>query len=337
MIRYSYETPRCFRRENTRRRAIRPTVEGLDERVVLSALTVDPGSVLISVVPTDTTIHNIPLTDPGGGGLYGGNSNVPPPPLLEAAIAGANRIQPLGQNGKPSPKGRTGVIVIGESVTRLGFAGLPRHLRANRGAIAPGVAFAYGAQDGVVAQNWSQPGKPWSVLASDVHHAGLSNRQVQVLLLDSTIANPWRFGPNWQGVYQGMLTNIVRIAESQYPNLRLVYISSDYYAGYTNGSEAQAEPYAYDTGLVVRNLVLSQVQGGTYTPLLRGTPILWGPYLWADGQTPRAVDGLTWNPGDYLPGGIHETPAGQAKYSGVIYSFLTHDVTASRWFLRHSS
>ena len=73
-------------------------------------------------------------------------------------------------------------------------------------------------------------------------------------------------------------------------------------------------------------------------PLLRfdGTAppapwIAWGPYLWADGDTPRS-DGFTW-PCDMVASDfVHPFYTGQAEVASRLMDFFMSEPTAQRWF-----
>ena len=113
------------------------------------------------------------------------------------------------------------------------------------------------------------------------------------------------------------------IARQKFPNLRVAYLSSRIYAGYAVTS-LNPEPYAYEGGLAVRRLILDQIKGNAglnYDPAkgeLKSPLLLWGPYLWADGTTPRKSDGLIYNREDLGPDGTH--PSGSSGRDKVAQS-----------------
>jgi hypothetical protein len=118
---------------------------------------------------------------------------------------------------------------------------------------------------------------------------------------------------------------MVQTAQSLFPNLALIYLSSAPYQGYL-ARETHPEPYAYEGAFGVRQRILNQPAATGRSPVL-----LWGPYFWADGVVPRR-DGLSWQRDDYQPDGVHPTSRGAAKAAGLLWSFFTTDPTARPWF-----
>ena len=87
--------------------------------------------------------------------------------------------------------------------------------------------------------------------------------------------------------------------QDKLPSVKLAYFTSRIYAGYAT-STLNPEPYAYESGFAVKWLIEGQVAGEdslNYDPgsgPIESPWMAWGPYLWADGLTPRS-DGLTWH------------------------------------------
>jgi hypothetical protein len=61
--------------------------------------------------------------------------------------------------------------------------------------------------------------------------------------------------------------------------------------------------------------------------------LLWGPYTWANGLTPRS-DGLTWSCQDMSTDGLHPSAAGRNKEAGLMETFFKTDPTSTPWFLQ---
>jgi len=71
-------------------------------------------------------------------------------------------------------------------------------------------------------------------------------------------------------------------------------------------------------------------KGSVKAPLL-----LWGPYLWADGVTPRKIDGLVWERNDLVDrDGTHPSESGRKKVADLLFKFFTEDPLAKTWFVK---
>jgi hypothetical protein len=62
--------------------------------------------------------------------------------------------------------------------------------------------------------------------------------------------------------------------------------------------------------------------------------LLWGPYFWADGTTPRKADGLVWKASDLGPDGTHPSNAGREKVAKMLLEFCKTDPLAKAWFAK---
>ncbi len=129
---------------------------------------------------------------------------------------------------------------------------------------------------------------------------------------------------------------VLRSLRQRFPNLQLAYLSSRIYAGYAT-TTLNPEPYAYESAFSVRWVIERQLNGALNYRAARGSVqapwLSWGPYIWADGLTPRA-DGLTWACSELQNDGTHPTAAGQAKVADLLLSFFKSDATTRAWFVR---
>jgi hypothetical protein len=112
------------------------------------------------------------------------------------------------------------------------------------------------------------------------------------------------------------------------------------YAGYATTS-LNPEPYAYEGAFSVRWVIEDQQRGNpelNYDAArgpVRAPVALWGPYLWADGVTPRQADGLVWNREDLAErDGTHPSDSGCRKVAGLLLAFFHSDPYARSWFLK---
>ena len=89
---------------------------------------------------------------------------------------------------------------------------------------------------------------------------------------------------------------------------------------------------------MVRWLIQDQIKGNkelTATGNEAKAPVLlWGPYLWADGTTPRASDKLIYTREDLAGDGTHPSELGRRKVAEQLLEFFKSDELAKRWFVK---
>jgi len=287
----------------------------------------------------------IPLTDLGPrlyqgfeGGLYPGGVNAPPPAHAEAAFEQARRIVPRDADGAPDfYGGKVGFISIGMSNTTQEFGAFERAADADMERNAR-IVIVNAAQGGQSADRIADPQAPyWETVRSLIRGAGLAPAQVQVAWIKQADAQPLPSFPEHALKLRQELGAIVRILKRMYPNLRLCYLSSRTYGGWSDNT-LRNEPLSYETGFAVKWLIEDQIAGD---PSLNfgarpGVPVvapvlLWGPYLWANGLVPRS-DGLVWERTDFEADGIHPSEQGERKVAGLLTRFLKRSPIAQRWY-----
>jgi len=288
------------------------------------------------------------------GGLYGAGLNEPPAEHLALAMAAAAQVQPLAADGTPSPDGKIALLSVGMSNTTQEFSAF-MPLAAADPLKSPKVVMIDGAQGGRVASHWAdptggvqespdpqRPGRPsvWDAVTQRMERAAVTPGQVQVAWIKEAEAGPAQYGefPAHAEALANSYAGILVQLQQRFPNLRLAYFSSRIYAGHAT-TPLNPEPYAYESAYAVRWTIQRQMQGD---PALNADPAkgevtapvaLWGPYLWADGTTARAADGLVWLREDLGPDGTHPSPAGRQKVAAMLLRFFQTDPTAQPWYL----
>ncbi len=285
------------------------------------------------------------------GGLYGDGRNAPPPAHREAALKEATQIVPRDADGKPSPEGKVVLVSIGMSNTSQEFSEFKQVADSDPQKSAA-LVIVNGAQGGQDASRWAapEPGSRggrrdvWAVLDQRLRSTGVTAQQVQVVWIKQALARPDRFGafPDHARKMQADLVTALNRLKKRFPNLRIAYLSSRIYAGYAR-SALNPEPYAYEGAFTVRWLIQAQIKGDAdlnYDPErgeVTAPLLLWGPYLWGDGVTPRKHDGVVWEREDLADDGTHPSMSGRRKVASLLLSFFKTDPSARPWFLNRST
>jgi hypothetical protein len=292
-----------------------------------------------------TSVGKTPVTDLGigfyqgsQGGLYPGGSNARPSAHEAAGLSIANSIAPLDTMGHPDPAGRVVLISIGMSNCTQEFSAFVPKAQADprrRANVRP-IDCALGGQSSDVIRDPSAA--YWDTVFTRLRGHGSSPAQAQAVWIKEAIKSPTGGFPVSAQSLMNDLGTIVRIIKQKLPNVRLCYLTSRIYAGYATGvSTLNPEPYAYESGFAVKWLIEGQIAG---IDSLRFDPakgpveapwLSWGPYLWADGLTPRN-DGFTWACSSFMPDGTHPSATGRDIVADSLLAFFEMDDTTAPWF-----
>jgi hypothetical protein len=277
------------------------------------------------------------------GGLYGGGKNEPPGAHQAAAREELSAIAPLDAQGKPSKEGKIVLLSIGMSNTFGEFSFFKEKADQDAGK-SPRVVLVNGAVGGAGAASWAKGAeRVWNTVMERLKEAGVSPEQVQVGWMKHADPGPQpdtapleyaKKLKEWQ-------LSILQLLKARFPNLRVCYLSSRIYGGYNAAGIrlVNPEPFAYESAFSVRWLMLDQIKGEpklNYDPKkgpVRAPLLLWGPYLWADGITPRKSDALFWERKDLGEDGVHPSKSGREKVADLLLKFFKTDAGAATWFL----
>ncbi len=273
------------------------------------------------------------------GGLYGSGQNMPPQRHQAAANAATEAVQPRDAGGRPDPEGRIALVSISMSNATQEFSTFKRIADADPDK-SKQVTIVDCAQGGQAMAQWADPrAHCWQEAARRIEAAGISPAQVQVAWIKLANKSPQGSLHEHGKQLQADTQRVVQIAKQRFPNLQVVYLSSRTYGGYAR-SNLNPEPYAYESAFAARWLIQQQMGGDAAlnSDLSRGevkAPVLlWGPYLWASGTTPRTADALVWTRDDFVADGVHPSPAGRDKVAGLLLRFFQQDPLAASWFVR---
>ena len=170
-----------------------------------------------------------------------------------------------------------------------------------------------------------------------IQNADVTPEQVQLAWIK--LANPRPTGELQQHGRQleADTLAVIQNARQRFPNLRVVYLGSRIYGAYTRGN-LSPEPYAYESAFAARWLIQDQIAGNpelNFDPAVgdvKAALLLWGPYFWADGISPRQADQLVWDREDFADDGVHPSPSGRRKVAEMLLDFFKTDPLARSWF-----
>jgi hypothetical protein len=286
------------------------------------------------------------------GGLYLNSSNLRPSEHEAAGIALANQIEPLDASGQPDANGKIGLVSIGMSNNRQEFDTFRRLFDSASdplyALVNPQLEVVSGSLFGGVLEYWSDPDNPnynfyWDNLASQLTRAGLTHAQVQSVWIKTAEYDYLYTFPDNVEQYTARMKNLVRIVKEKFPNIKLAYLSSRTRSHWYELGSLSPEPYSFETGLAVRQVIIDQILDD---PTLNFNPqngpvvapyLSWGPYLWIDGDNPRS-DGRTWPVSYVSPNDcVHPETVAKEAAAQMLWDFFNEDSTAARWFLGGNS
>jgi hypothetical protein len=298
----------------------------------------------------NTSVGFPPISDLGinywrgfQGGLYPNGSNYRPAAHNLAGLSIAQNILPLDSAGNVDMiNGKIVWLSVGMSNTTM-ESQLFLPMTDTFSQINPKLMLVDGAQGGQDINILIDPmANYWNVIDQRLTNAGLTRKQVQVIWFKEAEINPSDTSFNsYPDSLKIKFKTALTIQKNKFPNTKLAYLSSRIYAGYAT-SQLNPEPYAYYSGWSVKRLIEDQINGDTMLTYNGANPrvpwLAWGPYLWADGTTPRS-DGLVWIcPTDYNTDGTHPSnPDGRQKVANLLFNFFTSDSTTIPWFLNQTS
>ena len=254
-----------------------------------------------------------PLTDLGSarylgfaGGLYPNGENSRPSAYEEAGVALGGTVQPVDKDGNPAGSGKIGMVCIGMSNTSREFSQFI-HLVEADARKNPSLRMIDAALGGTSASQMAVLDCDyWKHVDRQLQRFEITGAQVQVVWLKPAQAYETLGFPEKARRIQNAMHSIIEILTAKFSQLKLVYVSSRIYGGYSK-IDLNPEPIAYESAFGVKWLIEEWNNKSNPTGSLSW--VSWGPYLWADGLTPRS-DGLIWERSDFEPDGVHPSAQG---------------------------
>lgn len=283
----------------------------------------------------------IPLTDMAAGdqyegedgGLYGGGSNQPPETQRKTAETALAQVKPLNAEGKPAGDGRIVFVSISMSNATMEFSTFKR-IADQAPQKSDKLTIVDCAQGGQAMAEWVDPkGRPWQEAMQRIMRAEVTPAQVQVAWIKLANKAPSGSKKDHLDKLEADTVQVLQNAKAFFPNLRIAYLGSRIWAGNAKGG-LNPEPYAYESAFAVRHLIQQQIQGASQLAAEKSPVLLWGPYLWAEGEKGRRFDDLKWEPGDFSGDGVHPSQSGREKVARLLLDFFSADPLAKSWFAK---
>jgi hypothetical protein len=294
-----------------------------------------------------------PLDDLGSGtylgaegGLYLNGTNAMPASHDSDGVTFATAIQPLDGNGNPDPNGKYALLSVGMSTTFDTYLQFVQDAAAEP-SINPHLVFVPGAMPNAEAAQWAAPNfGGWNTIMNFIlPQSGVTANQVVAAWIADTDSSITGTFPGDMVQLQSELESIAQNLHTNFPNLTLAFFSSRFYGAYANGLPfaSSPEPYAYESGFAVRNMIQDQLNG---VPAMNYNPangpvmapwVAWAAYDWANGMVARS-DGLAWSCQDFKDNGIHNSnPVGREKDTNLLLNFFRTNDATTPWFLSPGS
>ena len=181
---------------------------------------------------------------------------------------------------------------------------------------------------------WAPPdARPWQEAMKRIESAGVTPQQVQVAWIKLANAGPSGSKTEHLAKLETDTIAVLHNAKQKFPNLRIAYLASRIWAG--NASTGlNPEPYAYEGAFAVRHLIQRQMSGDEALASGKSPLLLWGPYLWAEGEKGRKLDDLKYVKDDFSGDGTHPSNIGREKVSKLLLDFFSTDPLAKSWFAK---
>ena len=271
------------------------------------------------------------------GGLYPNGSNQRPSAHNNAGIEISKSIRPLNESGiEDAANGKIVWMSVGMSNTTQETSAFIDQMKTFTGK-HPKLVLIDGAQGGQDINKINNPEAPyWDAANTRLANGGLTPSQVQIIWFKEAEAGPSDTSfVTYPNALKMKYRSVMKMLKSKFTNLKIVYLSNRIYAGYAT-TKLNPEPFAWYTGWAIKKLIEEQINGDNELSFAGANPnaawLSWGPYLWADGTTPRS-DGLYWVRDDFQADGTHPSMSGRKKVADLLINFFSTDETAKYWFL----
>lgn len=279
------------------------------------------------------------------GGQYPSGSNVRPQLQLTRGLIQSNAVLPLNTAGNVDLiSGKIVMVGIGASNPRTEFTAFKQlcdtfQCLNNKLRI---VNVCKGGT-GIQKMNYDTAGY-WNLATDTLSSYGLSNLQVQIVWIEQEHTGSTNtVFPTAPLQLVNEYRKLLEVILLKYPNVKIAYINSRAYAGYSDNSSGPglSFPRDYYNSWAVKWIIENQitnVTGFDYTGTNPSIPFIdWATNSWANGNIPK-LDGFFWDClNDFgASDGLHLSTVGEMKIGKRLFNYFKTDTVSKIWFINQS-
>ncbi len=279
-------------------------------------------------------IEEFSLYKEQSGGLYQGGSNQPQLAQRVKIQKQLEQIQPLNGDGVADSSGKIGIVFVGDPYTKGEIEVLNDYVQQDSN-VDPSLVFIDGSEDKFDTSYWEKSLFAWENLAQNVINENLTTKQVQIIWINLSLAD---YEVNLEdniANYSQSLEKIIKNALVNFPNSRVVYLSSPRSASNSKDLE-YIEPNSYESAFGVREVIKRQEEGSLKfkenNQMLDSEPVLvWGPYIWT--KSYDGVKDFSYTSDNYEDDGLTFSTSGKQRFAVDLYEFWSKYEYGKSWFL----
>lgn len=269
-----------------------------------------------------------------GGGLYQDGSNLPSISQRVQTQKQIEQIRPLNKDGLVDSAGKIGFVYIGDPYTKGEMTVFSEFIK-DKPDVNRYIEIVDGVEENFDTSFWNKSLFAWESLNEKTRSNSLSTKQVQLLWIS---LSQYQFSGDIKQdseSYSVTIENIITNALINFPNTRIIYVSSPRNARNSSLNNF-IEPNSYETAFGVREIIRKQesqeiVFKNKIKSLNTEPVIIWGPYIWKDSF--EGGSDFSYTIYNYEDDGITLTTIGKQRYAVDLYDFWRNYEFSKGWFL----
>lgn len=187
------------------------------------------------------------------------------------------------------------------------------------------IPFVNAAIGGADARKWAT-GNLWPRVRESIESAGVQPDEIEVVWMLHSFQGT--ANPEVQQFCIALQDIIEQVIE-EFPSIRMIYVSDRGWGGWSTGLATDGTPNNGEPGVWAQAVGIDHLVA-TNRDRADKVWVGWGPYVWANGDEPRA-DGVSWPRSYFQTDGVHWRREGRVAYAELLDQFFSTDETAG-WY-----